>query len=134
MINSIGISMTGLQASGLRMANSANNVANVHSTSKQVDGKTVNEPYTPTDVVQKSLEPTGGTRAEVRERDPATSTRPVYDPSSAEANEEGLVEYPNVSLEEEVIEQQTATYDYKANLKALKTADEMLENLLDIKT
>lgn len=126
-----GIALSGMQAASTRLANSANNVANVNSTSKLVGGQTVREPYTPTDVVQTSIEPQGGVRAELRPRDPATTS--IYAPYSAEADENGIVEMPNVSLEQEIAaEQIPATYDYKANLKALKTADEMMESLLKI--
>ncbi len=130
MINSINIGLTGLHAASTRMANSANNVANVQSTSKTVNGEKINEPYTPRDVHQSALEPTGGVRTELVDRDPATVK--VYQPGSSAADADGVVEYPNVSLDEEVVQQKVASYDYKANLKTIETADEMLQNLLDI--
>jgi flagellar basal-body rod protein FlgC len=129
-MNSIATSLTGLHASSTRVANSANNTANISSSSKNVNGETIREAYTPVDTFQTSLRPQGGTKAITRERDPATV--PVYDPHNQLANDEGIIEYPNVDLDEELVEQQIATYDYKANLNALKTADEMMESMLDI--
>lgn len=123
------IALSGMNAASTRLANSANNVANANSTSKVVNGEKIREPYTPTDVIQTSTSPQGGVRAELRPRDPATTS--IYAPYSAEANEDGIVELPNVSLEQEIVaEQIPATYDYKANLKVLKAADEMMDSML----
>ncbi|MFO1243079.1 MAG: flagellar basal body rod C-terminal domain-containing protein [Rickettsiales bacterium] len=127
-----GISVSGMNAAGLRLANSANNIANVESTSRYENGETVRTPYMPTDVVQTSIEPTGGVKASVRPRDPASI--PVYAPDHPYADTDGMVDYPNVSLEEELVDTKIASYDYKANLKVLKTADDMMQSLLDIKT
>ncbi len=124
MISSIGISVSGMQAASTRLANSANNVANIHSTSRRENGAVVDEPYEPQDVVQSSIEPQGGVEAHLRPRDPASITMPDVTGE--------VVEYPNVNLEEEIVGQEVATYDYKANLKALKAADEMIQSLLDI--
>ncbi len=132
MINSINISVSGLNAAGLRLANSASNVANIHSTAKNVRGQKVDEPHTPQDVVQSSIEPTGGVRAELRPRDPASVK--VYAPGHPDADADGIVEFPNVDLENEVVEQHIASYDYKANLKAIEAADTMLKSLLDIES
>lgn len=130
MINaSIGIAISGLQAASARLNNSANNVANIHSTTSNVGGERVMEAFKPQQVTQTSLS-SGGVQADLRAVDPATV--PVYDPENIAANEEGITEYPNVDLEEEVVNQQIAKYDYKANLKVIETADEMMEDLLDI--
>ena len=129
-MSAINTAITGLQAASKRMAVSANNVANISSTLSSKNGETVKEPYTPQDVVQTSLEQ-GGVKATVRDRDPASV--PLYDPSNSAADENGITDYPNVSLEEEAVNQITASYDYKANLKVIKRQDEMFQSLLDIK-
>ena len=38
-----------------------------------------------------------------------------------------------VALEEEAVEQMSATYAFKANLQTLKTQDAMMGSLLDVK-
>lgn len=38
-----------------------------------------------------------------------------------------------VALEQEVVDQMTATYAFKANLQTIKTQDEMMGSLLDVK-
>lgn len=128
----IGTALSGMNAASLRLANSANNIANIQSTSRLEGGETVRSPYMPTDVVQSSIEPTGGVNASLRVRDPATV--PVFSPDNPYADTDGVVQYPNVSLEEEVVETKIASYDYKANLKVLETQDDMMQSLLDIKT
>lgn len=128
--NAFNIAVSGLQASSQRMQTSANNVANVSSTTSRIDGNRVLTPYQAQDTVQTSLE-SGGVQAQTRTKDPATVLLP--DADNVAARPDGLTEYPNVNLEEEVIQQQVAKYDFKANLKVVEAADEMMENLLNIK-
>ncbi len=125
----INNAVSGLQASSLRLENSANNVANIASTVSRIDGERVLEPFRPQDVVQQNVEP-GGVRAELRPREPASV--PVFDPDNVAANAEGVTEFPNVDLEEEIIDQQIATYDFQANLRVIEAADEQAEELLNI--
>lgn len=127
--SAFNIAVTGLHASSLRMQTSANNVANVHSTTSRIDGERVLQPYHAQETVQTSLEP-GGVSAKTRTRDPATVLLP--DADNVAAREDGLTAYPNVSLDEEVVQQQIASYDYKANLNVIETADDMSEALLNI--
>lgn len=130
MINSaLNIAISGLRASETRLTASSGNVANMQSTTSSVRGERVNTPYQPQDVVQSSVAD-GGVRADLRTREPATVK--VYDPSNVAADDQGVTEYPNVDLEEEVINQHIASYDFKANLKVIKAADEMTEDLLNI--
>lgn len=125
-----GIALSGLNAASLRMANSANNVANANSTARIVNGERVEGAPASTEVVQSSLA-TGGVTARVRDRDPATTQ--VYAPYSGEADADGIVELPNTDLAQEIAgEQIPATYDFKANLKSIEAANEMMDSLLDI--
>lgn len=123
------ISLSGMNAASARLGNSANNVANIESTALVREGKTLQETYLPKDIVQISQE-AGGTDAYLKPRTPATVK--VSDPENPAADADGMVEKPNVSLDEEVVQQQMATYDFKANLKALKAQDEMEQSLLDM--
>lgn len=128
---SIGsIVQTGLLAAGKRLEASANNVANVSSTvGRDMSGALKNEPYRAQRVEQTSLLPAGvGTRTV----DAQKPTIRVSDPSSPVADENGMVETPNVSLDEEAIQQNIAGYDFKANLKVFKAQDEMLKSLVDL--
>jgi flagellar basal-body rod protein FlgC len=128
---SYSVSLSGMNAAATRIANSANNVANIQSTSTDKNGGTTKEAYRPTDIVSLSQE-AGGVKTIVKERNNPTIS--VAAPDSPNADNNGTIEVPNVDLSRELVEQKMATYDYKANLKALEAQKEMDDVLLDIKT
>lgn len=106
------IALSGLNAAERRLENSANNIANAETTG-----------FTPKDVVQSALT-NGGVTTEPVERKPDTISI-----QNADGQEEKL---PNVSVDEELMNAQSATYDYQANLQVLKRQKEMDKSLLDI--
>ncbi len=128
---SIGsIAQTGLLAAGKRLEASANNVANVSSTvGRDATGALKNEPYRAQRVEQTSLLPAG---VGARIVDAQKPTIRVADASNVVADEDGTVEAPNVSLDEEAVQQNIAGYDLKANLKVFKAQDEMIKQLVDL--
>jgi flagellar basal-body rod protein FlgC len=131
-VDGMAISLSGLLAASQRVAVSANNIANQQSlASEGVDGGLENTPYVPQDVVQLSAE-AGGVTTQVQGRNPASVQS--YRPDSPLADEGGLVNAPNVDPTVELVNQQIAVYDFKANLKALKVQDEMQREVLNIIT
>lgn len=122
--SALNTAVSGLRASEVRLANSANNVANIQSTG-QAPGQT----FQPSQVVQSSVA-SGGVQTSLQAVTPATV--PVNDPSNLAADANGITQYPNVNLEQEVVNQQIATYDFKANLKVIEKTDELTKSLLDI--
>ncbi|MFO0069409.1 MAG: flagellar basal body rod protein FlgC [Alphaproteobacteria bacterium] len=131
MVEVYSTALSGLNASSRRLQVSGNNVANAFSTVQTApDGSLVNDPYRAQRVAQTSLEG-GGVRSRTVE-DPNPTVR-VFDTSSPVAASDGTVEAPNVALDEEVVQQQIASYDFQANLKVIKTQKEMDQALLDIK-
>ncbi len=129
MINPINSALSGLSAATRRLQVSAANIANMQSTQRVENGNVVNSPYVPQRVQQIS-QAGGGVSTLVQDVNPA-ATR-IFDPEDPQADAEGFVAYPNVNLENEIINQKIATYDYKANLKTLKIQDELEQSLLDI--
>lgn len=125
----INTALSGLSAASTRIDVSAANIANQNSTATKVNGVTTNKAYIPQDVVQVSLG-AGGVRADVH--DAANPTTKLYDPASSQAGQDGFVEVPNVDTAKELVNQQIAAYDYKANLKAIQVASRMEQNLLDM--
>ena len=97
-ISSIGSS--GLQAAQLRLAASANNVANMNTPN-----------YRRQVVQQEAMADNAGVRATVQREQDAKG----------------------VALEKEAVDQMSATYAFKANLQTIKTQDEMVGSLLDVK-
>lgn len=127
--NVANITTTALQNASKTLEVSANNVANIQ-TKGQIGGTQENgKPYVARRVESTSLVE-GGVSSQVREKTPGTI--PVYEPDSPFANEAGQVAAPNVNLEEEIVTQQFASYQFDASLKVLKAADEATGNLLDI--
>ncbi len=98
------IALSGLNAAERRLANSANNIVNANTPG-----------YTPTDLAQ-TAQNNGGVRTDTVQRQPQTP----------EGDE------PRVSLEQEVVNAQMATYDFQANLQVMKKQREMEQSLLDI--
>ena len=130
-IEALSVAVSGLKAASKRVDATASNIAN-HRTVGKVDAASeADKVYEPVDVVQTSQQ-NGGTSASFVSRDPKSLT--AYDPTSPLANDEGLVETPNVDLGEELVNLITAENSYKANAAAFKTAAELEEEVLDIKS
>jgi len=81
-------------------------------------------------VAQIALEP-GGTRAVVRPVEPP-SVRAV-EPDAGDADENGIVRRPNVSLDRQFGDLVQAQRAYEASLKTVETVDRMLGTFLDQK-
>lgn len=112
MVNVSAVSLSGLFANEKRIAVAADNIANANTN----------------DFAAKELELSsngaGGVSSRVVSKNPATVPVPN--------NEGGVDQKPNVSLEEELIGTDIATYGFKANLKVLQAQDKMNKYLLDI--
>lgn len=106
--NVVSTALSGLAAAEQRLGVSANNVAN--GTTPGFEAK---------EAKARPLDG-GGVIVDIQNKNPATLTGP-----DGEA-------VPNVSLDEEVANQITAGYDFKANLKVLQVQKEMDQALLDI--
>lgn len=127
--NTFNIAISGLNAASTKLAVSANNVANQFSTKTLKDGVKIDKPYVPQKVDNASLS-TGGVIANVSDVNPATV--PQFNPAADNADANGVSLAPNVNLESEIVTQIVAAYTYKANLKVIKTQDDMDKRLLDI--
>jgi flagellar basal-body rod protein FlgC len=58
--------------------------------------------------------------------------RLIYDPAHPHANEEGFVEYPNIDLNEELVDLMIARRIHQANATVFQAAKGMLRSALDI--
>lgn len=112
-----------------RLNTGASNVANLGSAGSIEEGG--KPPYTPRVVQQSTVTDakgnTMGVMAETVPKEPAYV--PAYDPDSLHANSEGIIGVPNVELSEEAVNMKLAEFVYKANLKTIKAASEMEEDL-----
>lgn len=127
----ITTALSGMNAAATRIGVSANNVANSQSTVAEQNGQTANKPYVPQQVEQKT-QGSGGVSTSLRDVSPPSV--PVFTPENPVANEDGIVQLPNVDLAQETANQLLASNTYKANLNVMKRADEMYQSLLDIQS
>ncbi len=130
MVSAFGISVSGLQAASTRFAASANNTANAFSTKSLKNGQVIDEPYHAQKSQQISNSLGGVLKVEVSDANPPTKV--IFNPTAENADANGASRVPNVDLEKEMIDQQIAAYDYKANLKAIKVQNNLLDSTLNI--
>lgn len=129
------ISASGLSAERVRMNIISNNLANANSTHGP-DGK----PYTRKMVIfQEMLNEAVGNdlnRGEgVQVADIIESKNPyrkVFDPTHPDADESGIVSYPNVNPIEEMVDMITATRSYEANVAAFNASKMMVNKALEL--
>lgn len=115
MIAGMNAALSGLQAVGTRVNNSANNIANMNTDGFK-KGRVVLSEQVPQ-----------GVRADVEK---VESPGAVVPEITAQGYE--MVEQSNVELTEEIPEMIMNRHSYGANLKTIQTSDEMLADLLDI--
>ena len=116
MIVGMYSSISGLQAFEKKLESTANNMANVNT-----DG------YKKTRVTLQEGQPYG---VRIHAEKTTTPGPQVYEQTNKGFS---LVEKSNVELSEELPNLMLTRRFYQANLKAIKTAEEMLGSLLDVK-
>jgi flagellar basal-body rod protein FlgC len=138
MFAASAISASGMSAERLRMEVTANNLANAHSTRSANGG-----PFRRQDLVfQEVLDnaaggkpgSAGGLRGvAVVDRVEDMSELPrVYLPGHPDADADGMVTMPNVSLPIEMVNLLTASRAYEANVRAAQTFRQLGEQALSI--
>ncbi len=137
-ITGITAGLSGVLAAQNRFESSANNIANIRSVSGpnpavgeeptriNADGTPV---FRPT-VAQDTTTTSGAVRSGQTLANP--SAVQIFDPSAADAAEDGTVFRGNVDIGREVTEQVRATAQFEANLQAIRVQDEALEEAIDI--
>ncbi len=137
MFSILDISASGLSAERMRMNVIANNLANAQST-ESPDGK----PYRREQVefaslLRRSLDnniPGEELLGGVKVRGIVKSTEPfnkIYMPGHPKADKDGMVEMPNVSVVNEMVDMVTASRAYEANLAVMTTSKEMINKALN---
>ncbi|HYH36830.1 MAG TPA: flagellar basal body rod C-terminal domain-containing protein [Azospirillum sp.] len=131
--------LSGLTAASRHMDASASNTANARTSGPlPADGDVgavqatpaSGSPYVPLQAVNTAL-PTGGVRASLAPMSPALYAE--YQPDSPDADAEGMVAAPNVDLAQETTRQMVASAAYTFNAAVVKTTDEMLKSVFDMK-
>lgn len=144
LFNSFNISASALSAQRLRMDIIAQNIANVNTTRTE-EGT----PYRRKTVVFQEKESEvpfsqylsessrlqysigSGVRVTNIVEDP-TPFKDVYDPSHPDADENGIVQMPNVEVVTEMVNMISASRAYEANVTALNASKSMATKALEI--
>ncbi len=148
LLDSINISATGLSAQRTRLNIASMNLANANVT-RTVDGgpyraKSVifaSEKYKPEPESAAGTKPgnfdtelakaveTVKVAGIVEDPDPFIQ---VYDPTHPDADENGMVSYPNVNTMEQMVDVMNASRAYEANATVLETAKNMAMKALEL--
>jgi len=135
MASGLSIATSGLLAESVRLDVVANNLANADTTSTPSGG-----PYRREVVVLEALPPAAsGPEAGVGQGVEVVAILPdnapfqeVYDPTNPQANAQGYVLYPNVSLPVEMTDMIVASRAYQADATAFSAAKTMDQQALNL--
>ncbi|WP_346354632.1 flagellar basal body rod protein FlgC [Azotosporobacter soli] len=144
LFGAIDAAASGLTAERLRMDVISNNIANVNTTRTAEGGPyrrqmLVFAPRTQENSFAGMLSRQMGKNSEVGEgvrvveikKDDALP-RKVYDPRHPDANADGYVDMPNISVVTEMVDMITASRAYEANVTSVNTAKSMALKALEI--
>jgi flagellar basal-body rod protein FlgC len=130
LLNLMDTMASGLSAQRTRLEVASANLANAQTT-RSPDGG----PYRRREVVFAASvggeEGVGGVEVAEIKKDEAPP-RMEYDPGHPDANGEGYVAYPNISVVEEMVDMITASRAYEAGVTAMRTASGMADRALSI--
>jgi flagellar basal-body rod protein FlgC len=132
------ISASGLAAERQRMEVIANNIANANTTRSITGGPYRRQEMVFSEAFDMSLNDAKfnahamqGVKVKGVEGD-LTEFPQVYNPGHPDADENGMVQMPNVKLPNEMVDLITASRAYEANLKALHLFRQMTEQTLGL--
>lgn len=122
MTDAISIALSGINAATTRVQAAAQNISNAQTPN-----------YKPVEAVSKAKTAENGEPQGVitglAPRTPAFT--PTYAPQNPQANTEGFVNTPNVSLTTETVSMTQAITAYKANLAVVSAGSQMSDALLN---
>lgn len=145
IFGSLAISSSGMNAQRARIDAISSNVANIHTTrvengsyykrkvvilGEQKDGVSFGS------ILGGMMGSNGGNEFSgvdvLRIMEVNEGPKMVYEPNHPEANEEGMVSYPNINIIEEMVNMITSSRSFEANLTVFNTAKEMISQSLEI--
>ena len=130
LMSVLDISGSAMSAQSVRLNATASNLANAESTAS-ADGKLYRARYP---VFQTALDqanqPAGVLVAGMTES--TAPPRLQYEPDHPAAREDGYVEYPNVSVVQEMTDMMSASRSFQMNVELMNTAKSLAERLLSL--
>lgn len=147
LFNGLNISASGLTANRLRMDVVSSNIANANTTRAElVNGEWVPYRRKSVQLSQSGISPfqqqlqsamskgnsqVSGVSVSKIEEDPTPFVQ-TYDPTNADADENGYVQSPNVDPIKEMVDLMSATRSYEANVTAMNASKSMFMKALEI--
>jgi flagellar basal-body rod protein FlgC len=139
MSDILGIALSGAAAATKRIDATASNLANQRTTGQLPDHKGAvsadsRAPYTPLTTSQSDLRTANGQGAGTQAALKPLSQPFVaeYDPSSSDANAEGMVGAPNVDTDQQISQQILGSRAYSASMSMARTSSDMMKDLLNM--
>ena len=135
ILSSTDITASGLSAERMRMDVVANNIANAYSTRSPNGGPYRRQQVLFSEVVANQIGKTTEGLSGVTVTGVAgdqSEFPSVYNPGHPDADANGFVMMPNVSLPNEMVDLLTASRGYEANLKSLEAFRRMTEQALEL--
>ena len=124
--NPVDVAVSGLHAQARRMNVVSSNIANVNTTRTVKGG-----PYCRQDVILTTGQD-GRVQIDGIVNDTSAEFEPMLQPGHRDADEQGFVMMPNVSLPTEMMEMVTASRAYQANAAILKRYQESVNVALEL--
>lgn len=141
ILSGMRVSASGLAAQRMRMNTISSNIANINTTRTPEGG-----PYRRKDVVLEAM-PEGKSFGDILTSSPQKDVARVqvtdvavdrkapimkYEPDHPDADENGMVAYPNINLMEEMANMIQASRAYEANVSAMTATKDMAMTSLEI--
>ena len=141
LLTGMRVSASGMTAQRMRMNTISSNIANINTTRSPEGG-----PYRRKDVVLESI-PEAKSFGEILMSQPQRDVARVqvtdvavdrkapimkYEPDHPDADENGMVAYPNINLMEEMANMIQATRAYEANVSAMNATKDMAMTGLEV--
>jgi flagellar basal-body rod protein FlgC len=135
LLDTLNIASSGLAAQRVRLQTVSANLANAQTTRTAEGG-----PYQRKAPVFRAnqLDTFGAAidqelaGVEVARIESDADVRWVHDPSHPDADEEGMVAYPDIDVLAEMVDMMTASRSYEANANAVEVTRDMAERALEI--
>ncbi|MCD6460346.1 flagellar basal body rod protein FlgC [bacterium] len=135
MFAGMDISASGLSAERARMNVISNNLANANTTHGPGGKPFIRKMVVFREILSDAVDEDNITGNGVEVMDIVDSKEPlrkIFDPSHPDADENGMVAYPNVNPVEEMVDIITASRAYEANIAAFNAAKAMANKALEL--
>jgi flagellar basal-body rod protein FlgC len=121
---SLEISRQGVMVQQAKMQVIAENIANVHTTKTETG-----DPYKRKDIIIRETEKGVEVKKVVEDNNPPIK---VYEPGHPDADINGFVYYPNISVSKELTDMAFSSKVYEANVLVFNTAKNMAQSIINL--